>query len=236
MVPHECQSRSEGTALPRSEGVSQTSATVNGASMKSPVTFVITEHRSHLDEQRTARYEEIRGLLETTAGCPVHSIHYLEVKQFGSGPVVLSGCSAPWAAHDPADLERLGDAVRSANAPVFGICGGLQLLARFAGGKIEAMAAAGRPPERGYLPLEVLDDGDLLAGLSSDANVFQDHSDEITGLPEGFRVLGRTEGCEIQAIAAPERRWWGTQFHPERFDAEHPDGRRVIENFFALAG
>jgi GMP synthase-like glutamine amidotransferase len=203
--------------------------------MENTVTFVVTEHRTYLGKQRTARYEEICQLLEAIAGRQVYSTHYLDVDRLGSGPVVLSGCSAPWDAHDPADLERLGDAVRSANAPVFGICGGLQLLARFAGGKIERMAAAGRPPELGYLPLEVLDDGDLLAGLPTQATVFQDHRDEITELPQGFRVLGRTAACEIQAIAAPERRWWGTQFHPERFDAQHPYGGRVIENFFALA-
>ncbi len=60
--------------------------------------------------------------------------------------------------------------------------------------------------------------------------------DEIAELPADFRILARTAGCEIQAIAAPERRWWGTQFHPERFDSGHPDGRRVIANFFELAG
>ena len=106
----------------------------------------------------------------------------------------------------------------------------------FAGGRVEPMAVHGRPPERGYLPLEVLDNDGLLAGLPARATVFQDHLDEIAELPEDFRVLARTGGCEIQAIAAPERSWWGTQFHPERFDPDHPDGRRVIENFFELAG
>jgi GMP synthase (glutamine-hydrolysing) len=202
--------------------------------MENSVTFVITEHRSYLGEERTAGYEQIRRLLETTAGRPVQSVHYLDVQRFGPGPVVLSGSSAPWETHDPADLERLGHAVRAANGPVFGICGGLQLLTWFAGGAVEPMAAAGRPPEMGYLPLEVIDDSDLLTGLPAEATVFQDHRDEITELPEGFRVLARTAACEIQAIAAPERRWWGTQFHPERFDARHPDGGRVIENFFAL--
>jgi GMP synthase (glutamine-hydrolysing) len=203
--------------------------------MDDSVTFVVTEHPTYLGQRRTAGYEEIRRLLETLAARPVRSIHYLDVRRLGPGPVVLSGSSAPWGTHDPADLERLGVAVRSANAPVLGICGGLQLLAGFAGGGVEPMAASGRPPETGYLPLEVVDDRDLLAGLPVQATVFQDHRDEIIELPKGFRVLARTKACEIQAIADPVRRWWGTQFHPERFDAEHPDGRRVIENFFALA-
>jgi GMP synthase (glutamine-hydrolysing) len=203
--------------------------------MENSVTFVVTEHRTYLDRERVARYEEIRRLLEALSGWRADSVHYLEVGLLGSGPVVLSGSSAPWARHDPADLERLGDTVLAADAPVFGICGGFQLLASFAGGKIEPLAAAGRPREEGYLPLEVLDDRDLLAGLPPQATVFQDHRDEITELPEGFRVLARTPVCAVQAVAVPERRWWGTQFHPERFDDRHPDGGRVIENFFALA-
>lgn len=199
------------------------------------VTFVLTEHSSRLGAARQRRYEEIRASLEEIAGRPVRSIHYLDADRLGADPVVLSGSGAPWDEHDPADLARLGDAVRAADAPVFGICAGLQLLAGFAGGRVEPMAVGGRPPERGYLPLDVLDDGDLLAGLPARATVFQDHTDEITELPADFRVLARTGGCEIQAIAVPERRWWGTQFHPECFDAEHPDGRRVIANFFELA-
>lgn len=203
--------------------------------MKDAVTFVVTESRSWLDAPRQRRYEEIRVSLEEIAGRPVRSIHYLDADRLGPGPVVLSGAGAPWDEHDPAELARLGEAVRAMDAPVFGICAGLQLLAGFAGGRVEPMAADGRPPERGYLPLDVLDDGDLLAGLPARATVFQDHTDEISELPVDFRVLARTAGCEIQAIAAPERRWWATQFHPERFDADHPDGERVIANFFELA-
>jgi GMP synthase (glutamine-hydrolysing) len=203
--------------------------------MDAAVTFVITEHPSHLGEERRRRYEKIEARLEEIAGRPVSSVHYLDVERLGPGPIVLSGSGAPWAAHDPVALDRLGSVVRAADACVLGICAGVQLLARFAGGRVEPMAASGRPPEVGYLPLEVLDDSDLLAGLPGRATVFQDHEDEITELPADFRLLARTAGCETQAIAAPGRRWWGTQFHPERFDAEHPDGGRVLANFFELA-
>lgn len=203
--------------------------------MTATVELVVTEHPSYLDARRVQRYEEIRRVLEEVSGRPVSSTHYLDVERLGPGPVVLSGSGAPWAAHDPARLDRLGDLVRAADAPVLGICAGLQLLSRFAGGRIEHMEARGQQPERGYLPLEVLDDSDLLAGLPARATVFQDHTDEVLDLPTEFRLLARTEGSEIQAIAAPERRWWGTQFHPEHFDADHPDGRRVLANFFRLA-
>jgi GMP synthase (glutamine-hydrolysing) len=199
------------------------------------VDFVITEHPSFLDQERAGRYEGIRRLLSKLAGLPVSAVHYPDVRSLGPGPVVLSGSSAPWATHNPGSLERLGEAVLAADAPVLGICGGMQLLARFAGGRIATMVPAERE-ELGYAPLEVIDADDLLAGLSEPPTVYHDHRDEVTALPEGFRVLARTESCAIQAIAAPERRWWGTQFHPERFDDEHPDGERVLRNYFSLAG
>ena len=203
--------------------------------MAPAVTLVVTEHPSYLDEARVRHYEEIRAVLEDAAGLPVASTHYLDVERLGPGPVVLSGSNAPWEAHDPERLDRLGETVRATDAPVLGICAGLQLLSQFVGGKIEHLETRGQPPECGYLPLEVLDDDGLLAGLPRHATVFQKHTDEVVALPEGFRLLARTEACEIQAIAAPERRWWGTQFHPEQFDRAHPHGRRVLANFFKLA-
>jgi GMP synthase (glutamine-hydrolysing) len=203
--------------------------------MGDTVELVVTEHPSFLDAKRERHYERIRTVLEEIAGRPVASTHYLDVEKLGPGPVVLSGSGAPWSAHDPARLERLGDAVRAADAPVLGICAGLQLLAGFAGARVEPMAARREQPERGYLPLDVLDDADLLSGLPRRATLFQDHTDEIFDLPPDFRLLARTGRCETQAVAAPERRWWGTQFHPEQYDADHPDGRRVLANFFRLA-
>ncbi len=203
--------------------------------MRARALFVVTEHPSWLAPARVEGYERIRRRLERLGRRPVESVHYLGVREHDADVVVLSGAKAPWVAHESDDLARLGDAVLRFERPVFGICAGVQLLTMFAGGEVEPMASSGRPPERGFMPLEVLEDGDLLRGLGPVATVYQDHEDEITVLPDEFRVLARTRGCEVQAIAAPERRWWGTQFHPEQSDAGHPDGDRVIRNFFTLA-
>jgi GMP synthase (glutamine-hydrolysing) len=203
--------------------------------VRAHVLFVVTEHPSWLTAARIEGYERIRRRLERLAARPVESVHYGDVDTLAADAVVLSGAKAPWAIQDREELARLGEAIRACDRPVLGICAGLQLLAMFEGGEVEPMSTSGRVPERGYMPLEVVDDSDLLRGLGPVATVYQDHEDEITVLPREFRVLARTPGCEVQAIAAPQRRWWGTQFHPERSDAAHPDGDRVIGNFFALA-
>jgi GMP synthase-like glutamine amidotransferase len=196
------------------------------------VDFVITEHPPALTIALERHYEVIRRRMERLAGVPVRGRRYVDADGFDGAAVVLSGSFAPWAAHDPDALARLGESVGRFAGPVLGICAGMQLQAIFAGGAIGPRER----PELGYGPIEVLHDGDLLDGLGPLAIAYQHHAYDVTSVPEEFVVLARSEGCAVQAIAAPDRRWWGTQFHPERFTARHPDGARVLRNFFGLAG
>ena len=94
----------------------------------------------------------------------------------------------------------------------------MQLQARFTGGTIGPYGS----PEHGFLPIQIHDRTYLLRGLAEEVFVFHDHDHEIAMLPPAFRVLAASPECDVQAIADPERRWWGTQFHPEEFRAEHP--------------
>jgi GMP synthase (glutamine-hydrolysing) len=198
------------------------------------IELVLTERRSELTEARARNYERLRLRLGEAAGRPVAAGHYEDVdagRLARASAVVLSGSSAPWSVHEPDELARLGEAVRSCSRPVLGICAGLQLQALFAGGSVAAAAV----PERGFLPVAVHDRSDLLRGLPDEIVVFHDHTDEVTAAPDGFRVLASSPACGVQAIADPERRWWGTQFHPEEFDAEHTAGERILRTFFELA-
>jgi GMP synthase (glutamine-hydrolysing) len=109
----------------------------------------------------------------------------------------------------------------------------MQVLVRAAGGVV---ATAPTPTPAGFAAVDVLDDRDLLHGLDRRVDVYEHHTDEVTELPPGFRVLASSAGCQVEAVAATDRGWWGTQFHPERWDDDHPAGRTVIENFLRLAG
>lgn len=199
------------------------------------VELVLTERRSELTESRARNYERLHEHLARASGSTVEVVHYEQLdpaRLARAETIVLSGSSAPWAAHDPADLARLGKAVLAAERPVLGICAGMQLQAVFAGGQI----GPSKVPERGFLPIEIVDGDDLLRDLPGEIVVFQDHGDEISRLPQGFRVLASSAHCAVQAIADTERRWWGTQFHPEESSREHPAGEQVLGNFFRLAG
>lgn len=197
------------------------------------VTLVITEHARALPPERLAQYAAVRERLQSLAGVPVTTVQYEQVESLdGADAVVLSGSFAPWADHRPDALERLGDVVRAYEGPVLGICAGMQLQARFAGGTIRHSPGGAA---RGFKAVDVVESDDLLRGLPARIDVYEHHDDEIEQLPDEFRILARSESCAIEAIAAPARRWWGTQFHPEEFDADHPEGEQILRNFFELA-
>ena len=196
------------------------------------VVLVVTEHASALSHERKRHYERIRRRLEDVSGGDVESTHYLDVRDLRGAAAVLRGSFASCSSHDRDALGRLGDRAGKSDGPVLGICAGMQLQAMFAGG---AVGRARRPPATGYGPVDVLDDTDLLRRLPARVTVYKHHTDEIIERPEGFRVLASSSECAIEAIACPDRLWWGTQFHPEEFRPEHRAGERVLRNFFELA-
>jgi len=198
------------------------------------VELVFTERRSELTKPRAENFERLHERLAAASGQAVEVSHYEAVdpqRLARASSIVLSGSTTPWSVRDPGELDKLGEAVHAASRPLLGICAGMQLQARFAGGAI----GPSRTPERGFLPIQVHDGSDLLQELPAEVVVFQDHTYEIVNLPTEFRVLASSAECAVQAIAAPARRWWGTQFHPEEFRPQHPAGEQVLRSFFALA-
>ena len=170
--------------------------------------------------------------LEAASGRPVEVVPYLEARDLSQAhAIVISGSAAPWAAHDPAALDHLGEVVCASGRPVLGICAGMQLLGRFAGGRIEHAAE----PEIGELEIEIVERDGLFRDLSERPRVFHYHFDELVDLPDGFRILASTERCRLQAIASEERGWWGTQFHPESYRSANPAGASILRTFFELA-
>jgi len=142
--------------------------------------------------------------------------------------LVLSGGPASvTAAGSPAcdrGLFRLG-------IPVLGICYGMQLTAKLLGGRV--WAAPRR--EYGHATVDVRRKGDLFRGLSPRLAVWMSHGDEVTHVPPGFQAIASTSTSPVAAMADPNRRIWGLQFHPEV--AHTPRGKGILANFlFRIAG
>lgn len=137
------------------------------------------------------------------------------------GIILSGGPASVYALNAP----RLDTGVYELGVPLLGICYGLQLIARDLGGSVEPSMHR----EYGPSKLRVDRRSDLFHGLPTALDVWNSHGDQIGKLPEGFRVLGRTENSGHAAIGDAKRRFYGLQFHPEV--AHTPRGKVILENF-----
>ncbi|MFG0319051.1 MAG: glutamine-hydrolyzing GMP synthase [Planctomycetota bacterium JB042] len=143
--------------------------------------------------------------------------------------VILSG--GPASVYDEG-APPLDPRLLELGVPVLGICYGLQAIARHLGGGVERGEIGG---EYGRAALRVEQEGRLLDGVARTSRVWMSHGDQLTSLPEGFRTLASSESCPYAAVADPDRRIYGLQFHPEVTHTEH--GTLVLRNFLgAICG
>jgi len=110
--------------------------------------------------------------------------------------------------------------------PVLGICFGLQVMAKFLGGKVER----GLKREYGKGTLSVKDRRCSLFGkLPKSLQVWNSHGDKLTKLPDGFKTVAITENSPHAAIENRKRKLFGIQFHPEVVHT--PKGKTIISNY-----
>ena len=81
--------------------------------------------------------------------------------------------------------------------------------------------------------LDVTTDDPLFAGLPEQQRVWMSHGDKVHELPPGFRPIAHTDNSEYAAIADPERRFYGLQFHPESIETQY--GHAMLRNFLDSA-
>jgi GMP synthase (glutamine-hydrolysing) len=129
--------------------------------------------------------------------------------------VILSGSHASVYEVD----DKAPDAVFELGVPVLGICYGMQTMAQQLGGKVEA----GTTREFGYAEVRAHGHTELLKGIEDFATaeghgmlkVWMSHGDQVTRLPEGFKVMATTASCPIAGMADEARGFYAVQFHPE---------------------
>src|SRR6058998_85569 len=145
-----------------------------------------------------------------------------EIAALKPNGLILSG--GPASVYDKG-APQIDPKIFSLGIPLLGICYGLMLMAHHLGGQV---VFTGR---REYGPgmLRIRNGSELFEGLGNQLDVWNSHGDEVTALPEGFRVVGSTEGCDFAAVEDRQRKIYGLQFHPEV--AHTPRGREILQNF-----
>lgn len=107
----------------------------------------------------------------------------------------------------------------AADLPMLGICLGAQLLAEAAGGRVYKRTE----DEIGPLPIDLVTDDPLFAGVPSPFMAFESHSYSFTLPPGATSLATRADGLQAFRLGKA----WGLQFHPE-IDAER--ARQWVED------
>lgn len=123
---------------------------------------------------------------------------------------------------------RMGREIFELGVPILGICYGAQFLVLGLGGTVTE-ANENAVAEFGRTDCEFDTGSPLFGGLKEKSVVWMSHNDHIETLPEGFRAVGHSEKCPYGAIENPERKFYGTQFHPEVNHTEQ--GFEMLGNF-----
>ena len=83
----------------------------------------------------------------------------------------------------------------------------------------------------GFFPIRRVASDPLFAGLPRTMILRCWHYCEVKALPKGFGLLASSDHCRIEAMRHRTRPLYGTQFHPEMYEAPFFHGRRILENF-----
>ncbi|MCC6445000.1 MAG: gamma-glutamyl-gamma-aminobutyrate hydrolase family protein [Armatimonadetes bacterium] len=193
---------------------------------------------------------DIAQRLEEASGDLCYVQHYRRLSadkllRHGVKAVAISGNSTDWWDYDFDEFKELFRFIRGLTVPTIGFCGGHQLIGMACGAKADAMRPlnpgeedrmAGYHPgmfkESGFFDVEIVRPDPLLEGFGPTVNVCESHYWEIKELPGEFLLLASTPECRVQAFRHKDRPLYGTQFHPEAYDDDHPQGRQILRNFF----
>jgi GMP synthase (glutamine-hydrolysing) len=142
---------------------------------------------------------------------------------FSGGPASVYAQNAP---KPDKEIFKIGK-------PLLGICYGHQVLVDTFGGRVKRTNS--REYGRAVLVIEGEGEGeegtsDLFKGLGPGImSCWMSHADAAEILPEGFKVLARTENSFSAAIGNPDKKFYGIQFHPEVVHTEK--GTQILKNF-----
>ena len=135
--------------------------------------------------------------------------------------IIFSG--GPHSVYDT-DSFMVDSAIFELGIPILGVCYGMQLLANYFDGTIEACAKKeyGKTDTSFYASL-------LFQNLPQTDIVWMSHGDKVTKLPKGFSIIASSKDTKIAGMENPEKKFYGVQFHPEVEHTIH--GKAILNNF-----
>jgi GMP synthase (glutamine-hydrolysing) len=147
-----------------------------------------------------------------------------KVKALNAVGVILSG--GPASIHEE-DAPYANPELLNLNLPTFGICYGMHWIVHTLGGEVLAANESG---EYGRREIDIVDASDSpLNGISGSTLTWMSHRDQINSLPDGLKIVAKSETCPVAAMADHSKGLYGVQFHPEVRHTE--EGTKILKNF-----
>ncbi len=160
-----------------------------------------------------AQYTQLiaRNLRELGVYCEIYSAAaaFADIEAFNPNGVILSGGPASVDASQTAPTAA--PQIFTMGKPLLGICYGMQTMVAQLGGRVEGAAHR----EYGAAQAITCAASPLLGAADAELTVWMSHADSVTALPPGFCAIAATDHAPYAAIADPQRRFYGVQFHPE---------------------
>jgi GMP synthase-like glutamine amidotransferase len=205
----------------------------------------------------------VKRRFEKIAGCPVVSLHYSEVSpdsvaRIGPKAIFITGFGYTFAEIPVPDLYGLNDLLHTTEIPVYGACGGHQLIAFCFNKNLRKVKQLRdepirrlRPDEtvygpisyaphhyvaRGFQVVEIVRRDPIFRGLGTKFRVEEAHYCEVKQLPPDFELLATSPECRIEMMRHKTRPIYGAQFHAENWGPPYLDGQKIFTNFFRIAG
>lgn len=224
------------------------------------IVYIVTETRQNYE---TGSRHPTKVRLEQISGQPCLVLYYQEVRldrllAMGCRAVVFGGYSTALDDHPLDSFAGVHELVRDGELPTIGLCGGHQVIAELYAAHNDAglTRMSGYPMRRlrpdepdlnadynpgwfkewGFYPIRIVRDDPLFDGLPNPFMANEKHMREVKALPADFELLASTDEVRVQAYRHRQKMLYGTQFHCENWTDHYPAGRRILVNFFRLAG
>ncbi len=144
------------------------------------------------------------------------------IKSLNPEGIILSG--GPASIYEKGS-PKMDPGIFDLGIPVLGICYGMQFMIHALGGTVEKSAKR----EYGFAELAIERSEGLFEKIEQPTSCWMSHGDSIAALPPDFVVTASTANTEFAAVAAPSRKLYGLQFHPEVHHT--PKGKQILKNF-----
>ena len=166
-----------------------------------------------------------RRVRECNVYCEIYSykIGIDKIKEMNPKGIILTG--GPNSCYEP-DSPTYSKELFELGIPVLGLCYGAQLMQHVLGGKVEKAEVSE------YGKTEVLidkKDSKLFENVSEKTICWMSHTDYISQVAPGFKIIAHTADCPVAAAECSEKNLYAIQFHPEVLHTQ--EGTKMLHNF-----